>query len=151
MCTPAERKGDCVDLVLPLDDRGHCGTPQEEQAYAEHPVVAAYVSAYGKFVHTFRRVRALNQAESFARSLSLYRSLFRHPHETLIVVRHDVQLLLPVSTWSCPPHRLGFAAYIDPSYDDPAEALYGSHGEVGAPSVPELPPGHVYTPPRLRL
>lgn len=47
--------------------------------------------------------------------------------------------------------RLLFFNTAPPPDDDPAEALYGSHGEVGAPSVPELPPGHVYTPPRIRL
>ena len=35
----------------------------------------------------------------------------------LYVVRHDVELLLPATTWRCSPHKLSFAAYVDPLRD----------------------------------
>ncbi len=47
--------------------------------------------------------------------------------------------------------RLLFFNTAPPPDDDPAETLYGSHGEASTPAVPALPAGHVYTPPRIRL
>ena len=75
----------------------------------------------GRQVHA-KRIRAATQGENFRRSLDFFENVqtasaasnFTH----LVVVRHDVQLLLPVTSWSCPPHNLGFAAYVDPSYGD---------------------------------
>jgi hypothetical protein len=103
-----------VDVYLPFD-RG-CYDAAAESAYA---------SEFGSFLRVAQRVQATNQAESIQRSLSLYKSHAHHSHEVLVVVRHDMQLELPLSVWRCPPHKLGFAAYVDPAKDcaDPKEHL----------------------------
>lgn len=49
------------------------------------------------------------------------------------------------------PSRLLFFVEDPPAEDDPTEQLYGAHGEAALPTIPELPPGHTWSPPRIRL
>ena len=96
-----------VDVYLPFD-RGCYGATAEK----------AYASEFGSFLRVAQRVQASNQAESARRSLQLYITHAHHDHKVLVMVRHDVRLELPISTWQCSPHKLSFAAYVDPQKDD---------------------------------
>lgn len=70
----------------------------------------------------------------------------RRLFEVVILPRHAADRVAAVE-----PARLLFFNTTPPPDDDPADQVYGTHGESGTAEVPVLPEGHTYTPPRIRL
>lgn len=109
---PLEAAEHVVDIFLPMDIRNSSCTHMTQELIG--------ILGGRRQVHV-DRFRAVTQGENFRRSLDFFErvqaasaSNFTH----LVIVRHDVQLLLPVASWSCPRHKLGLASYVDPSFGD---------------------------------
>ena len=141
--SPLKASGHRVDVFLALDiRRAACVASVDE-------LVRVYGASATRQVHT-RHFSASTQLANFRSSLNFFRmtvstdaSHFTH----LVVLRHDVQLGVPVTAWSCPPHRLGFAAYIDPRLEDsnepPLRAEEVPSCDEGINDVMQWVPGHL--------
>ena len=95
-----------ADVYLPLDRAVGCDGHDDD-----------YHEPFRGHLRLARRVEAAHQGDSFVHSLRLYRAARPEGHDMLYVVRHDVELLLPATTWRCSPDKLSFAAYVDPLRD----------------------------------
>ncbi|KAL1523422.1 hypothetical protein AB1Y20_018362 [Prymnesium parvum] len=99
LIAPLEQSGHSALLFIALD-RG-CGAA----------AAAPLLTLYGRRLALARAVRASTQPEGMRAALRLFASAAAAREcDFLLVLRHDLRLLRPVTAWTLQPHKLGLAS-----------------------------------------